>query len=227
MSDVAASSSAAAPRASSGSLKANYLLAYNAISMFSWLSLLWHAGLVVRVWGLEYVHQHVDLFWKVTQSLAALEVLHSIFGIVRSPFMTTLMQVASRFLICWGTVNFFPEVAKSPVFSTLLVAHGVTEVIRYGYFAMALSGEQVAILGWLRYNTFIVLYPLGIASVGAVGLLLLCDAGHLRPGDLRALLVHDEAEAEGYEGQGRGEEEPVRWRGKSTQRDRGVETDMG
>ncbi|KFY00229.1 hypothetical protein V495_01834 [Pseudogymnoascus sp. VKM F-4514 (FW-929)] len=164
MSDVAASSSAAAPRASSGSLKANYLLAYNAISMFSWLSLLWHAGLVVKVWGLEYVHPHVDLFWKVTQSLAALEVLHSIFGIVRSPFMTTLMQVASRFLICWGTVNFFPEVAKSPVFSTLLLAHGVTEVIRYGYFAMALSGEQVAILGWLRYNTFIVLYPLGIAS---------------------------------------------------------------
>lgn len=80
MSDVAAPSSAAAPRASSSSLKANYLLAYNAVSMFSWLSLLWHAGLVAKVWGLEYVHSHVDIFWKVTQSLAVLEVLHSVFG---------------------------------------------------------------------------------------------------------------------------------------------------
>lgn len=83
MSDVAAPSSAAAPRAASSSLKSNYLLAYNAVSMFSWLSLLWHAGLVVKVWGLEYVHPHVDIFWKVTQSLAALEIVHSAFG--RSP----------------------------------------------------------------------------------------------------------------------------------------------
>lgn len=83
MSDVAASSSAAAPRPASNSLKANYLLAYNAVSMFSWLSLLWHAGLVVKLWGLEYVHPHVDTFWKVTQSLAVLEIIHSAFG--RSP----------------------------------------------------------------------------------------------------------------------------------------------
>lgn len=90
--------------------------------------------------------------------------LTSWIGIVRSPFMTTLMQVASRFLIAWGTVTPFPQIAKSPVFTSLLVAHGVTEVIRYGYFAMALSGETIELLGWLRYNTFIVLYPLGIAS---------------------------------------------------------------
>ncbi|ELR06945.1 hypothetical protein VC83_05663 [Pseudogymnoascus destructans] len=164
MPDAATSSSAAAPRPASNSLKANYLLGYNAVSMFSWLSLLWHAGLTLKVWGLEYVHPQVDIFWKVTQSLAVLEIVHSAFGIVRSPFMTTLMQVASRFLVVWGTVTPFPQVAKSPVFISLLVAHGVTEVIRYGYFAMALSGETIEFLGWLRYNTFIVLYPLGIAS---------------------------------------------------------------
>ncbi|KFY81098.1 hypothetical protein V499_00117 [Pseudogymnoascus sp. VKM F-103] len=214
MSDAATSSSAAAARPASNSLKANYLLGYNAVSMFSWLSLLWHAGLSLKVEGLEYVHPQVDTFWKVTQSLAVLEIVHSAFGIVRSPFMTTLMQVASRFLIVWGTVTPFPEVAKSWVFISLLIAHGVTEVIRYGYFAMALSGETIEFLGWLRYNTFIVLYPLGIATVG---ILLLRDAGDLRPGHVRAVFVHDEAKAEGYEGQGGGEEEPVRLRARKAE----------
>jgi very-long-chain (3R)-3-hydroxyacyl-CoA dehydratase len=83
MSDAAASSSAAAPSPASNSLKANYLLGYNAVSMFAWLSLLWHAGLTLKVWGFEYVHPHVDVFWKVTQSLAVLEIVHSAFG--RSP----------------------------------------------------------------------------------------------------------------------------------------------
>ncbi|KFY22643.1 hypothetical protein V493_06448 [Pseudogymnoascus sp. VKM F-4281 (FW-2241)] len=164
MSDVAAPSSAAAARPAPSSLKANYLLAYNAVSMFSWLSLLWHAGLVAKLWGFEHVHSHVDSFWKVTQSLAMLEIVHSAFGVVRSPLLTTVMQVASRFLIVWGTVHPFPQVATSPVFTSLLIAHGVTEVIRYGYFALALSGETVKIVEWLRYNTFFVLYPLGIAS---------------------------------------------------------------
>ena len=80
MSDVAKPPSEAAPRAPASSLKTNYLLAFNAISAFSWLSLLWHAGLVTKVWDLTTVHQHVDMFWKVTQSLAALEVVHSVFG---------------------------------------------------------------------------------------------------------------------------------------------------
>ena len=78
--------------------------------------------------------------------------------------MTTVMQVASRFLILWGTVYPFPQVASSNAFSTMLVAHAVTEIIRYGYFALALAGESLDIVGWLRYNTFIVLYPLGISS---------------------------------------------------------------
>ena len=46
----------------------------------------------------------------------------------------------------------------------MLVAWSVTEVIRYSYFALTLSGVQPQLLTWLRYNTFFVLYPLGIIS---------------------------------------------------------------
>ena len=78
--------------------------------------------------------------------------------------MTTVMQVASRLLLTWGIIYPFPHLSAYPTFTTMLLAHSVTEIIRYGYFALTLSGQNPGILSWLRYNTFFVLYPLGIAS---------------------------------------------------------------
>ena len=74
------------------------------------------------------------------------------------------MQVASRLLLVWGVVNNFPTLAKSAAYSSMLVAWSVTEVIRYSYFVLNLSGYQPSAVTWLRYNAFYVLYPLGISS---------------------------------------------------------------
>ncbi|MGI4800649.1 MAG: protein tyrosine phosphatase-like domain-containing protein [Janthinobacterium lividum] len=76
------------------------------------------------------------------------------------------MQVASRLLLVWGIVNNFPHTtSRSPVYSSMLIAWSVTEITRYSYFAINLStGFVPAFLTWLRYNTFFVLYPLGISS---------------------------------------------------------------
>jgi very-long-chain (3R)-3-hydroxyacyl-CoA dehydratase len=76
------------------------------------------------------------------------------------------MQVASRILLIWGIVYPFPNtVAFSPIYSTMLLAWSITEVIRYSYFAINLSiGSVPSLWLWLRYNTFFVLYPLGIGS---------------------------------------------------------------
>lgn len=46
----------------------------------------------------------------------------------------------------------------------MLIAWSVTEVIRYSYFALTLSGLTPRNLTWLRYNTFFILYPIGILS---------------------------------------------------------------
>jgi very-long-chain (3R)-3-hydroxyacyl-CoA dehydratase len=46
----------------------------------------------------------------------------------------------------------------------MLLAWSFTEVVRYSYFVFNLSGVGVPKLWtWLRYNTFLVLYPLGVA----------------------------------------------------------------
>lgn len=85
-------------------------------------------------------------------------------GVVRASFITTLMQVASRFLLVWAIVDVFPFLALSPFYSSMLIAWSVTEIIRYSFFALSLSGYQPKFLTWLRYNTFFVLYPVGIFS---------------------------------------------------------------
>ncbi|KAK0773576.1 hypothetical protein LTS02_010951 [Friedmanniomyces endolithicus] len=80
--------------------------------------------------------------------------------------MTTVMQVASRFLLVWLIAYFFPTtVAQSPAYTSMLLAWSVTEVVRYSYFAVNLAYGGVPFwLTWVRYNAFFVLYPLGIGS---------------------------------------------------------------
>lgn len=86
-------------------------------------------------------------------------------GLVRSPILTTLMQVSSRLLLVWPVVNGHPRAtAPSPAYSSMLLAWSITEIIRYSYFVTNLRGDVPSFLTWLRYNTFYVLYPVGIAS---------------------------------------------------------------
>lgn len=74
------------------------------------------------------------------------------------------MQISSRILLVWGITYPFPELASSPAYTTMLTAWGVTELIRYSYFGTAVAGTSPPELVWLRYNTFFVLYPMGILS---------------------------------------------------------------
>ena len=87
-------------------------------------------------------------------------------GLVRSPLLTTIMQVSSRLLLIWAVINRYPSpTASSPFYSFMLLAWSVTEVIRYSYFVWNLQGNDVPpFVTWLRYNTFYVLYPVGISS---------------------------------------------------------------
>lgn len=76
------------------------------------------------------------------------------------------MQVASRYLLVWGIVNNFPNTTSHSIaYTTMLTAWGMSEIIRYSYFATNLAyGRVPGWLQWLRYNAFFVLYPLGISS---------------------------------------------------------------
>ncbi|MCJ1270352.1 hypothetical protein MMC22_010248 [Lobaria immixta] len=142
-----------------------YLVLYNLSCAILWLAVFGRVILLVPLVGTQHVYGGVGNFAKWTQTVALLEVLHSAFGLVRSPLLTTLMQVSSRILLVWPVVNGHPRVtAPSPAYSSMLLAWSITEIIRYSYFVTNLRGGVPSLLTWLRYNTFYVLYPVGIAS---------------------------------------------------------------
>ncbi|KAK5137322.1 hypothetical protein LTR08_000292 [Meristemomyces frigidus] len=143
-----------------------YLILYNSVSALLWSVVLGYVLSIATVHGYRGVYTGTGQWTKWTQTLAGLEVLHAAIGLVRAPLLTTIMQVASRFLLVWGVVANFPVTSSaSPAYSTMLLAWSITEVIRYTYFAVNLAyGYVPSGLTWLRYNAFFALYPLGISS---------------------------------------------------------------
>ncbi|WWC73418.1 uncharacterized protein I206_107385 [Kwoniella pini CBS 10737] len=113
----------------------------------------------------SYEFKNLGFKTKYTQSLAILEIIHTIFGFVKSPIGTVFSQVFSRIYTVWGVVEAVPEVShNSPLFTTMLFAWSLTETIRYTYYFLNLLNIQSKILNWLRYTTFIPLYPIGASS---------------------------------------------------------------
>ncbi|EXJ78844.1 hypothetical protein A1O1_09246 [Capronia coronata CBS 617.96] len=162
-----------------------YLLAYNALCLILWSIVTLRAVLFIptltALGQLEHLLPALFPLLKWTQTIALLEVVHAVVGLVRASPLTTGMQVASRILLVWVVLQMYPEIVvktniygrleagstTGPIaFSGLLLAWGTTEIIRYGFFVWkaAISERVPQFLTWLRYSTFFVLYPIGISS---------------------------------------------------------------
>ena len=163
--------------------KQKYLVGYNGVCLALWGVITLRAALLIPTLlahgKLHGLLEALQPLVTVTQSLAVLEVVHSLVRIVRAATLTTAMQVASRLLVVWGILGLFPEIVSTtrfgrPVagerggpiaFTGIITAWGVTECIRYGFFVWTVgTGRVPSWLTWLRYNTFLALYPLGISS---------------------------------------------------------------
>ncbi|KAL6847907.1 hypothetical protein ACP4OV_022035 [Aristida adscensionis] len=92
-------------------------------------------------------------------------ILHGVIGLVRSPISATLPQIGSRLFVTWGILWSFPEICSNILVTTLTISWCITEIIRYSFFGVKETfGFAPSWLLWLRYNTFMVLYPVGIFS---------------------------------------------------------------
>ncbi|XP_008236125.1 PREDICTED: very-long-chain (3R)-3-hydroxyacyl-CoA dehydratase PASTICCINO 2A [Prunus mume] len=146
-------------------LRRLYLSLYNWTVFFGWLQVLYLALKTLNESGHQHVYKAVERPLILAQSAAVLEILHGLVGLVRSPISATLPQIGSRLYLTWGILWSFPETQSHILVSSLVISWSITEIIRYAFFGMKEAlGFAPSWLLWLRYSTFILLYPTGITS---------------------------------------------------------------
>ncbi|KAE9416231.1 hypothetical protein Angca_003527 [Angiostrongylus cantonensis] len=142
-----------------------YLFLYNSVQFAGWGVVLSKTlfGLAKELSFLQ-LYKSVQIEVELFQTLAILEVIHAMLGLVRSPVGTTLMQVFSRVTLVWPILHVCASARSSVGVPMLLVAWSLTEVVRYSFYALGLFNAVPYFLTWMRYTFFIVLYPLGVTG---------------------------------------------------------------
>ncbi|TPP62966.1 Very-long-chain (3R)-3-hydroxyacyl-CoA dehydratase PASTICCINO 2 [Fasciola gigantica] len=116
---------------------------------------------------------HVEFLLRIFQTLALLEVIHAVLGLVRSSPFTTMVQISSRLFVVWGVLYLLPEVKKQSIgVPLILIAWCLAEIIRYIFYALNICNISSSPITWLRYSSFLLLYPIGITGE----LVLMCGA---------------------------------------------------
>lgn len=144
-------------------LAARYLLLYNVIMTAGWFIVLFR--LVRAVIFQTDVYTTVDIPLKIFQTGAVLEVIHSLTGLVRSSVATTLLQVSSRLFVVWCLLDAIQPVRTCLSLTPMVLAWSLTEIPRYFYFSISAWHSPVPYwLTFIRYSTFLPLYPMGASS---------------------------------------------------------------
>jgi hypothetical protein len=143
-----------------------YLVLYNLACAAGWaynLSLLvqsYFAGeTAIQAWSKS------GPILTIVQTMAVLEIFHSIFKLVSSPWLTTFIQVMSRLIVLWGYT--IPSSHQHWSFYLLAISWSTVEVPRYLFYVWQLLFPTTPAplpLFWLRYSLFALLYPTGISG---------------------------------------------------------------
>ncbi|KAM9925548.1 hypothetical protein OXX59_003799 [Metschnikowia pulcherrima] len=152
------------------SIKNAYLKAYNVSSALAWTAILLKDifdRFPGQLYGTgEYNSFPHKLLTEVQTANAIVEIFHSVSGLVPSPLPSLLLQFFARLVITLGISYHVPYSPGnySKAYSVLIVAWSITEIIRYSFYAAKQFGRMPRQLLWLRYSSFILLYPLGLMS---------------------------------------------------------------
>ncbi|GJN05805.1 hypothetical protein PR202_ga23470 [Eleusine coracana subsp. coracana] len=114
------------------------------------------AGSVVRRLYLSVYNWVIFLGWAQVLYYAVLTLLMSGHGAVYAAVERPLQFAQTAAII---------EIQSHVLVTPLVISWSITEIIRYSFFGMKETiGFTPSWLLWLRYNTFMVLYPIGILS---------------------------------------------------------------
>ncbi|KAH7970824.1 hypothetical protein HPB49_015822 [Dermacentor silvarum] len=165
MSRPAAQSGASKSKRGPGEAGKLYLAAYNFFQCAGWSYILFctlrhlmHKQTFKGVWPV------VACPTEIFQTLALLEVVHCLVGLVSSNAFLTLIQILSRLMVVWGILVPVPECQDQFGILMLLVAWCLAEITRYAFYGTTLYNSCPYLLSWCRYSFFLVLYPTGVSG---------------------------------------------------------------
>ncbi|XP_010184516.1 PREDICTED: very-long-chain (3R)-3-hydroxyacyl-CoA dehydratase 3, partial [Mesitornis unicolor] len=145
-------------------LKKGYLIMYNLVQFlgFSWI----FVNMTVRLFILgkdsfyDTFHTISDMMY-FCQTLALMEIMNSLIGLVRSPLLPAVLQIFGRNFILFVILGSLEEMQSKPVVFFIFYFWSIIELFRYPYYMLSCIGIEWKPLTWLRYSTWIPLYPLG------------------------------------------------------------------
>lgn len=105
---------------------------------------------------------------KFIQLLQFLEVLHPIFGYTKGSAFMPLLQISGRAFILFCMIEGESRMQSKPVVFYVFAVWSMIEVVRYPYYITQLVKIDIPVLTWLRYTTWIPLYPLGFLCEGII-----------------------------------------------------------
>ncbi|XP_044266395.1 very-long-chain (3R)-3-hydroxyacyl-CoA dehydratase hpo-8 [Tribolium madens] len=153
------------PKKEISGIAKTYLIGYNFIETIGWSYILY---LLVNYHlsssKTQSLYDMVKWSLIIFQNAAVLEVVHTLIRIVPSNPLITAMQVASRVIVVCGVILATKAGRETIGLHLALAAWSITEIIRYGNYTLNLTGGVPHIVTWLRYTTFIILYPIGVTG---------------------------------------------------------------
>jgi very-long-chain (3R)-3-hydroxyacyl-CoA dehydratase len=93
---------------------------------------------------------------KIFQSFQAIEILFSLFGLVGGSAVFSLMQIIGRLMIVFCFIDLEMQ---SNIYWNIVLCWSLADIIRNLFYLCKNS-----FTGFLRYNCFILLYPIGVTG---------------------------------------------------------------
>ncbi|ETV73476.1 hypothetical protein H257_11605 [Aphanomyces astaci] len=150
-------------------IKTAYLAGYNVVSAVGWAYILWHLCSLLYddadvVLSSAKLWSRIAIPLEYLQTMALLEVVHALVGVVRSPVGSALMQVSSRLFVLWVVLVLCPSSRYHWGFLLTIGSWSMVEVPRYAFYALSVIGWVPDWLFFLRYHLYLILYITGLVG---------------------------------------------------------------
>lgn len=154
-------------------VKRGYLFMYNLVQFlgFSWI----FVNMTVRLFILgkdsfyDTFHTMADMMY-FCQTLAVLEIINPLIGLVKTGVLSAVIQVVGRNFILFIILGQLEEMQNEDIVFFIFYLWSTIEIFRYPFYMLACIDTEWKLLTWLRYTIWIPLYPLGgLAEAMSIG----------------------------------------------------------